>query len=430
VHALELADASLLDLERVHAALARLEADGFALRGRFDGGAGEDQWCARRLLSRIHAYTQERLRRKIEPVSAQDFMRFVLRWQHAEPGQALNGPRGVLQVIEQLQGYDVAASVWETQLLPARVEGYRREWLDALCLSGQVIWGRLGLPQARAAGARAAMLSRATPIALAMRADWSWLRAAVRPAQGAPDDGNADSARVLECLHERGALFFGELAAQTQLPDAALREALWDCVARGTITSDGFGALRALLLPARAELRAAAAPRRGLRHGARGGQAGEGRWALLPELEAIDDRDALAEAVAEQLLARWGVLFRDLFVHEGLAIAWRDVAWALRRLEARGSVRGGRFVHGFVGEQYALPEAVELLRGMRRVERSGVVVRVSACDPLNLVGVILPGPRIAAVRTNVVTYRDGALVRDTDDVPGTQDAESAAARAG
>jgi ATP-dependent Lhr-like helicase len=421
--ALELAQASSLSADAVHAALARLEAEGFALRGRFDADAADDQWCARRLLGRIHAYTQERLRREIEPVTAQDFMRFVLRWQHAEPGQALHGPRGVLQVIEQLQGFDVAASVWESQVLPARVEGYRREWLDALCLSGQVTWGRLTLPQLRDAQ-RNAMLSRVTPIALAMRADWPWLCAAARDTRSDAEP-REDSARVSECLRERGALFFAELAAHTGLPDAALRDALWDCVARGSITSDGFQALRTLLAPARGNA-PIPAPRRGLRHGARGAHAADGRWALFPEPAAIEDRDELAEAVAEQLLSRWGVVFRDLFAHEGLAIAWRDVLWALRRLEARGSVRGGRFVRGFVGEQYALPEAVELLRGVRRIERSGVIVRVSACDPLNLAGVILPGPRIPALRTNVVTYRDGALVREDADEATASAAEFAA----
>jgi ATP-dependent Lhr-like helicase len=420
--ALELAQTCALGIDAVHAALAALEAEGFALRGHFDAGASDDQWCARRLLGRIHAYTQERLRREIEPVTAQDFMRFVLRWQHAEPGQALHGPRGVLQVIEQLQGFDVAASVWESEVLAARVEGYRREWLDGLCLSGQVTWGRIGLPRARSA-----MLSRATPIALAMRADWPWLCAASRDARSAAEPLPEDSARVIECLQERGALFFAELALHTELSDTALRDALWDCVARGSITSDGFQALRTLLAPGK-NAAPAPAPRRGLRHGARGAHAADGRWALLPEPAAIEDRDELAQAVAEQLLSRWGVVFRDLFVHEDLAIAWRDVLWALRRLEARGSVRGGRFVRGFVGEQYALPEAVELLRGMRRIERSGVIVRVSACDPLNLAGVILPGPRIPALRTNVVTYRDGALVRgDTDEATDAAPEYAAAA---
>jgi ATP-dependent Lhr-like helicase len=214
---------------------------------------------------------------------------------------------------------------------------------------------------------------------------------------------------VLDALGQRGALFVTELSSATRRLPTEIENALWDAVARGLVTADGFGAVRALLAGRQQPVRRHQA-RRGLRRGASGRTAGEGRWSLLPPAEAIDDRDALAEAVAEQLLARWGVVFRDLLARETLAVPWRDVLWAFRRMEARGTIRGGRFVTGFSGEQYALPEAVEQLRAVRRRERTGETVRISATDPLNLVGIITPGPRVTAVRTNTVAYVDGLPV--------------------
>jgi ATP-dependent Lhr-like helicase len=417
----ELCAATRIDRETIQGALNQLELEGLAMRGRFDTRAAEDgepQWCARRLLSRIHAYTQERLRRDIEPVTPQDFMRFLLRWQHVAPGTQLHGQAGVLRVIEQLQGFELAAGAWEKQVLSARIDPYRPEWLDALCLSGQVTWGRLGRPAARAEeeleSARQATLSRATPTTLAIRGDWHWLAARVQAQSDAGAALDAATEQVLGCLRERGALFFSELAICSGLREDALREALWDGVARGLVTADGYGALRNLLAPAPRWAAASAQRRFGLRSGARGAALGEGRWALAPAALPEHDQDELAEAVAEQLLARWGVVFRDLLVREPLAVPYRDVAWALRRLEARGLVRGGRFVSGFVGEQYALPDAVEQLREVRRSPRDGALVRLSACDPLNLTAVILPGPRVPALRANVVSYRDGALVADHD----------------
>jgi ATP-dependent Lhr-like helicase len=384
------------------------------LRGHFDSAATEEQLCARRLLGRIHAYTQERLRREIQPVTAQDFMRFLLRWQHVEPGAQLAGTRGVLEAIAQLQGFEVPAIEWESSVLAARVEHYRPESLDALCLSGQVSWGRLSLRAPHVEAMRAALLSRATPIAIAARADWPWLLDAARGDARPAEPNQGETAEVLACLRDRGALFLSELASYLGWPDARVREALWDAVARGLIAADGFAALRGLLAPAKHWGRSSTAQsqRRGLRRGVSGSQPSEGRWAPLPGGADRVDPDVLAEAVAEQLLQRWGVVFRDLCIRENLALSWRELAWALRRLEARGSVRGGRFVTGFAGEQYALPEAVELLRAVRRSERKGTRVRISACDPLNLVGTILPGARIPAVRTNFVTYCDGALADD------------------
>ena len=416
----ELALRTGLPASAVEIALARLEAEGFALRGRFDPGRpeGEKEFCARRLLTRIHAYTQERLRREIEPVTAQDLMRFLLRWQHVAPGARREGRRGVHAVVEQLQGFELAAGSWEESILPARVAGYRGEWLDELCLSGEVAWARLAVrapADGDAPGRGGAAPSRSTPLTLALREDLDLLLAAARGDARPAPPGEGAAADVLARLRARGALFYRELVAETGRLPVEVEEGLWDLVSRGLVTADGFQSVRALLGArerwARSRSHAARRGRRGRARGGPGGVGAEGRWALLPQDDPGLDRDALAEAAAEQLLARWGVVFRDLLARETLALPWRELQWALRRLEARGLIRGGRFVTGFTGEQFALPEAVDGLRRTRKLERSGETLHVSAVDPLNLVGIVVPGERIPALRTNTVTYRDGACLK-------------------
>ncbi|HUC37203.1 MAG TPA: DEAD/DEAH box helicase [Acidimicrobiales bacterium] len=418
----ELAERTALGVSRVQVGLARLEAEGFAMRGHFDPAVTEEQWCARRLLARIHVYTQQRLRREIEPVSAQDFVRFLLRWQHVAPGTQRQGRAGLLAVVDQLQGFELAAGAWEEQVFAARVEQYRREWLEDLCLSGELVWGRLALrppsPDDAAPRRGASTPSRATPVTFALREDLPWLLRAAR-ADAVPEEPSHGAARdVLEALRANGAMFHSELRSITGRLPVEVEEGLWDLVARGLVTADGFGAVRSLFSAREAwkrrhrqERRARLGSRRvpGLRQG------GEGRWAQLPvqagaTLGDLSDPDALAEQVAAQLLARWGVVFWDLTARESLAVAWREVLWALRRLEARGLVRGGRFVNGFAGEQYALPEAVEELRRVRRSERKEEIVRLGAADPLNITGIVLPGTRVPAVRTKRVSYRDGLLM--------------------
>jgi len=408
-----------IDPVDVEIAFATLETEGFALRGEFDEGRGE-QFCARRLLVRIHAGTQDRLRKEIEPVSAQDFMRFLLRWQRVTPDTRREGRRSVLSVVEQLQGFEVAAGAWEDAILPSRLKGYRPSWLDDHCMSGEVAWGRLTPkvvePEAKP-GRGGSAPSKATPIAFLLRGDLPWLLAATRGDAQASEPGAGAAREVLELLRERGALFHSELGAASRRLPIEIEEGLWDLVSRGRVSADGFQAVRSLLGSRDRWTRKNARRRaqRGLRRGARGSASAEGRWSLFPaacigtpkEL----DPDELAEAVAEQLLVRYGVVFRDLVARETLALPWRDIAWAFRRMEARGTVRGGRFVSGFVGEQYALPGAVDALRRTRRIERAGEVVRISACDPLNLVGIITPGSRVPAVRNGVVVYRDGVPVQ-------------------
>jgi ATP-dependent Lhr-like helicase len=222
---------------------------------------------------------------------------------------------------------------------------------------------------------------------------------------GEPDGGS--SRDVLDALADRGALFRADLAAVTGRLPQEIDEALWDGVARGLVTADGFRAVRSLL---RRGSREAYAPVRGLRRGLRGSTGGaSGRWSLLPAPDASADRDELAEAVAQQLAARWGVVFRDLVARENLAVPWRDVLWAFRRLEARGTIRGGRFVVGFSGEQYAHPDAIEVLKLVRRLREDGEIIRISAADPLNVTGIVLPGPRVPAIAAKTVTYLDGAV---------------------
>ncbi len=421
-HANALAAETGLSVSCVERALGRLEAEGFLLRGRFDTARTEtDQVCARRLLARIHLYTQERLRREIEPVTAQDFMRFLLRWQRVAPGTRREGRRGVLAVVEQLQGFELAAGSWEEAVLSARVTGYRREWLDDLCLSGEVVWGRLAVrapdngDDAAEPGRGGLVPSRATPITLAVREDLGWLLAAVRGDLRPAPPGPGAARDLLVCLESRGASFFSELVVASGRLPVEVEQGLWDLVSRGLLSADGFESVRALLGSrerfARRRPRSGT-KRRGLRRGARGRVGAEGRWALLLGGEHAGDREALADAVAEQLLARWGVVFHDLLARESLAVSWRELLYSLRRKEARGTVRGGRFVTGFTGEQYALPGAVEALRRTRRLERDGERVRISAVDPLNLVGILTPGPRVPAVRTREVVYRDGRPVGD------------------
>ncbi len=416
---------------RVRAALAALEVEGFALSGHFDtnllDGNGDvaEQYCSRRLLTRIHHGTRDRLRREIEPVSAQDFLRFLLQWQHVAPGTQLVGRRGVLAAIEQLQGFELAAGAWEEAVLAARVSGYRREWLDELCLAGEITWGRLALrppsstgesePTIAPSGERGRSVpSRATPVSFQLRNDLPWILSAQRSGASPrlPGPGPADD--VLACLRDRGALFHAEIVDLVGRQTIEVEEALWDLVTRGLVTADGFSAVRSLLDSRLRHNTRPHALRPGSRHGLRRGMsqtpARVGRWSLVHEAEDGHAADEVAEAVAEQLLARWGVVFRDLLVREPATVPWRDLLWALRRLEARGVIRGGRFVTGFVGEQYALPEAIDALRRTRRREPDGETVTLSGADPLNLVGIITPGPRVPALRTNTVSYRDGAPV--------------------
>ena len=353
-------------------------------------------------------------------------MRFLLRWQHVAPGTQSQGRRGVLSIVEQLQGYELAAGAWETPVLAARVEAYRREWLDEVCLSGQVVWGRLSVRDTEPdpAPKRSGLVpSRATPITLAIRDDLPWLLRAARGDLAPAEPGPGRTQDVIDALRQHGALFRPDLAAVTGRLPGEVEEALWDGVARGLITADGFRAVRSLLQRPSAQRSQRPSGLRGLRQGrSRPGTASAGRWSLLPVPSAGADPDELAEAVAEQLIVRWGVVFHDLLARENLAMPWREILWALRRMEARGTIRGGRFVAGFSGEQFAHAGAVDVLRTVRKQRPAGETVRLSAADPLNLTSVVLPGPRIPAIASNSVTYLDGAVAPGTASPQASQSA--------
>ena len=380
------------------AALHRLESEGLVLRGSFlPGGEPGADWCDRGLLARIHRLTLGRLRREIEPVSGADLVRFLLRWQHAAPGARLHGARGVAEVIGQLQGFHAAAGAWEREILPARVTGYEPGLLDALCLSGEVAWGRLAVAtEAGGAPRRRAAPTRHAPVTLALRTDLPWLLSAPH---GDPPPLGASARALVDLLARCGACFLPDLAAMTGRLPGEVEGALWELVSAGLVTCDGFAGLRALLDPP---------PRHRPRRPGQGG----GRWALLrpPRPEGAATAPSALEPVARQLLARWGVVFRDLLGREPLAPPWRELLPVYRALEARGEIRGGRFVAGLSGEQYALPAAVEALRAVRRAPGGRERVELSGADPLNLVGGVLPGAKVPATLSTRIAFVDGVPV--------------------
>jgi ATP-dependent Lhr-like helicase len=390
----ELARRLSIDGSIVEAALARLEARGIALRGRFRPEAAELEWCHRRLLARIHRLTLGRLRREIEPVTTAQFLRFLAKWQHVAGGAQLHGADGLYQVIHQLQGYEIPAAAWESDILPRRVADYEPEMLDRLCFSGEVMWGRLSPHPAFESGdARRVRPTRVAPVAFFLREDAAWLL----PERDAGREALSHAAReALAAIESRGASFFSEIARATGRLASEIEDALWELVAAGLVTADGFENLRALLDPKR---------RRGEGSGRRARpRHAAGRWALLRTAEPRRDD----EAFARQLLERWGVVFRDLLAREAVAPPWRDLLLVLRRMEDRGEIRGGRFVSGYAGEQFALGEAVDLLRMVRR-ERDAATADVSAADPLNLAGILLPGPRVNALSSALLRVGEAVL---------------------
>ena len=354
-------------------ALEALRGRGFAVAGRFEAERGE-QWCARRLLARIHSYTRERRRAAIRPVSQEEWQAFLESWSHTAPGAQAQGRAGLAAVIEQLQGFEWPAGEWE-RIFARRVASYRPEWLDDLCLAGDVAWGRLSvLEPVREGGDESAAgapktPSRRTPITFMLREDLPWLLQAHRGGT-APAEPNAQAGRaVLGALRRHGALFHADLQAMTSLLPSDVEEGLWDGVARGLITADGWAAVRSLLSARSrfARRQRTSANSRAVSRGQRGPwrHTPEGRWTLLPAAQPFETTEELAELVAWQLLRRWGIVFRDVYLKERLAVQWREVLWALRRLEARGLIRGGHFVTGVTGEQFAEETALPMLRRRR-----------------------------------------------------------------
>lgn len=387
-----LSDRLAFDSQQIEIALAELEGEGQVLRGRFTRPAaeGEIEWCNRRVLARIHRTTLGRLRREIEPVTASQFHTFLTRWQHVAPGSQLHGADGLLEIIRQLQGYEVPAAAWEAQILTQRVGRYDSKLLDELCLSGEVMWARVSPHPALEDGeGKRIRATRVAPIALLLREDASWLISSHNVDEGS--DSLSHAARdVLAALERERALFFIDLARAAKRLPSETEDALWELVAAGLVTADGFENVRALIDPKR---------RRGEGRGRHSRpRHSAGRWALVARGTEADDR---AAKWAEQLLARWGVLLRDLLAREAGAPPWRDLLPVLRRMEAQGQIRGGRFVAGFTGEQFARPEALDLLRAVRREADAPDLMEVPSADPLNLAGIILPGARVSPLATSI-----------------------------
>jgi len=407
----------------IQTALQRLEAQGQVLQGTFrgtaDGALPEIEWCDRRLLARIHRRTVTTLRREIEAVSASDFMRFLFRWQHVAPSAKLHGENGLREILEQLSGFEAAASAWEPYLLANRVGSYSPDTLDYLCLRGTITWGRLTPPALDNDLITAKHRKRIIPTSLAPinvfpRDDAAWLLGLARRGPKVvqaflPERLGAIAQTIYHYLLQRGASFFTDITRGTGQLQTEVEQGLWELVSVGLVTADGFDNLRSLLDPKR---------RRGIgRHHKQRPRHAIGRWSLLtphPNEEKKDSETSVidpTEAWARQLLKRYGIVFRDLLKRESMSIPWRDLLMIYRRLELRGEIRGGRFVSGFTGEQFGLPEAVEALRAVRKDPQAGAQeIRLSGSDPLNLVGIILPGDRILAHPAQQVTYQNGIPV--------------------
>ena len=442
------------DIEK---ALLRMEASGTVLRGKFTGSAGaraepalslpkgmpaaysstETEWCDRRLLARIHRLTVGILRKQIEPVTPAQFMRWLLRWQHIAPGTQVVGERGTFEVLQQLQGFEIPANAWERQVLARRVADYDPKWLDQLCLTGAVAWGRLSPhPATLDAGGspvdgvqprqRRVIPTSVAPITFFVREEADWMGLSQNPHASADSTASSQNHRegghpisaqnsglsqgaqlVLQFLRQRGASFFADIVRGTGKLKAEIETVLWELVAAGLVTADGFDNLRSLIDPKRRAGQGIGKSTRP-RHST-------GRWALLHADVAVE-RPRAVEAACWMLLRRYGIVIRDLLARESNLPAWRELLTGFRRLEDRGEIRGGRFVDGFLGEQFALPIAVESVRAMRNLPLSGETIRVSAADPLNLIGILVPGDRVPAISGKTVSYRDGIAVLPTETV--------------
>jgi ATP-dependent Lhr-like helicase len=439
-----LADFFQLRQSEIEAGLLALEAEGFVLRGKFHPGAQETEWCDRRLLARIHRLTINRLRAEIQPVTIAEFQRFLAAWQRVDEEHRAEGPEGVQAVLDLLDGYDLPAAAWEPQILALRVRDYDPHWLDQLCFTGRVGWGRLSPRQNQ--NGRPASPVRSSPVSVFERqnlTDWLAL-------SGTPSADNApDTQIVLETLSRKGALFFGELVKETALLPSRVEQALGELSAQGWVTSDSFEGLRALLMPQDKRASFTDADRR-RRHKTVTSVEFAGRWSLLRKRHgaaALQDavatdsaplfpqgrgvrqphaalssvpaqaqsnsdtnRDLAIETFARVLLRRYGVVFRRLLERESLKVSWFELSRIYRRLEARGEIRGGYFVSGVSGEQFALSEAIGLLRSIRKTAPKEELIAISAADPLNFAGILTPGPRIACITANRLLLRDGVPV--------------------
>jgi ATP-dependent helicase Lhr and Lhr-like helicase len=421
VTASAIADSLGLSEARINASLIALEAEGFAMRGQFTGDsmrsedATREEWCERRLLARIHRYTVKRLRAEIEPVTAREFLRFLGEWQRVLPGARMQGSDALAAILAQLEGFESPAGSWETEVIPSRITEYEPQWLDEHCRAGRFIWTRLaarGGTRSDDTAARGASPVRSTPIVLLARRNvplWSMFAD-----QSDPALLTSKAQAVADFIREHGASFFDEIAENVGMLPAEVEESLAELVAVGLVNSDSFAGLRVLLMPSgRRGGRPNSYSARHKRRLALFGMADAGRWALVrrPAAPSAERKDEAVEQIVRTLLRRWGVIFWKLLTREAAWLPpWREILSCCRRLEARGEIRGGRFVAGFSGEQFATPEAIGLLRDARRKPPTDAYVSLSAADPLNLIGILTPGPRLASLAGNRLLFRDGLPV--------------------
>ncbi len=406
--AVSLAQDLNLPLSRIDFALTLLENEGFVFRGHFTPDLDALEWCERRLLARIHRYTLGKLRKEIEPVSVSDFMRFLFSWHHLDENPQPEGPHALEKTLEQLEGFEAQAAAWESDLLPARLHDYDFQWLDGLCLSGKWMWGKFkkttSAEKENLNGAKGSSPIKTSPISFLNRMNFAlWNK---NETNGVETALTHPAAQAIAYIKNNGASFFHDIARGTKLLDGQLEDALSELVAKGYLTADSFTGLRALLLPAKYTNN-----RR--RHQVTFSMEQAGRWSLLQPAEQQPDdpiqKRKNLETFARILLKRYGVIFRKLAARENLSPAWWELVNVLRLMEARGEVRGGRFVDGVYGEQYALPEAVTLLRRVRKEAKKGILISLCAADPLNLTGILTPEKRVPAIYSNRLLFVDGVL---------------------
>jgi len=387
-----------LDVHEIEKALLQLESEGFLLRGKFTPGSTLIEWCERGLLARIHRYTIKKLRREIEAVTTAEYFHFLFHWQHVHPNRQMQGADALGYLVQLLEGFEAASISWEADILPARIKHYNPEWLDGLCSSGKTIWSRFSPPSSGTAPIKS------TPITLLPRKGLAQWRILTAHKTNLAFSGIAE--KVKRTLELRGALFFEELLDHTGLLCSQLESALAELVTKGLVSADSFSGLRALLVPDR-KRRGKLKPLFRLDD--------VGRWTLIhpananlqhPESDS-ETKCSAVEYFANVLLRRYGVIFQALLTRETLSPAWSEILPVLRRMEARGELRGGRFVAGHSGEQFARPDAIESLRKLRKDEKDKEYISISAADPLNLIGIITPGKKISALANNRILFQDG-----------------------
>jgi ATP-dependent Lhr-like helicase len=389
-----------LPVEAINQALYRLENEGFVIRGNFSGTNGTE-WCERRLLARIHRYTIKKLRSEIQPVSAADYMRFLFSWHQADPGSQAEGPVALEHILQKLEGFEAPAAAWEGDILPARVTDYDYQWLDNLCVAGKISWGRF----------RSSVPStpvKNTPISFVSRRHLdAWKKKQSSVVDSIISALSPKAKQVFEVLLSQGALFFEDIINKTRLFQSQAEDVLGELISAGLVTSDSFTGLRALLVPDKYKTTAGSRRNAGLFS-----MTYAGRWSLIASMPEnyIHDSQEEIQTIAHALLRRYGILFRKLSEKEDLAPPWRELVRVLRLLELQGQIRGGRFIEGVWGEQYALPEAITELRQIKKKEKTGTLISISAADPLNLTGVLTPGKRITGYSGNRILYRDGIPV--------------------